>query len=627
MSSSSIQSTHIHQRHMPFISQYGDQANTAKSRSVDLTTVQRELLALTHSVNVPDQAQSELARYALELTNADSVSYFSINSGKPELVAGANVTNQPSQTRLDDEVAQLSVQSITENTAKVSRSQTSTLVSVPVAVNADQRQALTAALSVNHGDVEPFVVSLQMVAAYTTLWWQRQVQRDVDWQADALAGIVEIVAEIERAPGLDAACIVMVNKLHELVQARHVAVGLTRMSGSCIELRAISERPQVDAKSDTARSFENAMNESMLHAAPALWPPTDPGSRAALLAHQKLAEQFQAPTALTIPLTTENGEALAAITVLGEKSVDASRLTAFSTTAAPYFASALRTAQRLEGGRLQKITRSLVCFSVSRKKQIATVAILLTAVLLFPVRHKIACDGTVEASARRFVVAPYAGVLKETFVKPGDVVSRNQLLARMDDREINWELSGLVADRDRAAKEHDIALSNNETAKMQMSGLEVERNNLKIQLLQHRKDNLEIRAAVSGVVLRGDVEGIQGAPVETGQALFEVAPLDQLRLDVLIPDVDASYVQEGMPITFYLDALPNQELQGTVTRIHPQAEVIDAQNVFVVEVTLSQPADNLRPGMQGTGKVMGNRRPLAWILFHRPWEKLINFLR
>ena len=369
------------------------------------------------------------------------------------------------------------------------------------------------------------------------------------------------------------------------------------------------------------------MNESILHDEPALWPPVDPVSRAALLAHQKLAEQFHAPTALTIPLATEDRERLGAIIVLGGTSENTSRLTAFGATAAPYLASALQTAEKLEGGRLQKATRSLARFSVSRNKQIAAVAILLTAVLLFPIRHKVACDGTVEASARRFVVAPYAGVLKETFVKPGDVVSRHQLLAQMDDREINWELSGLIADRDRAAKEHDIALSNNETAKMQMSELEVERNNLKIQLLQHRKDNLEICAAVSGVVLRGDLEGVQGAPVETGQALFEVAPLDQLRLDVRLPDIDASYVQEGMPITFYLDALPNQELEGTVARIHPQAEVIDAQNVFVAEVAITEPADNLRPGMQGEGKVIGGRRPLGWILFHRPWENLVNFLR
>jgi multidrug efflux pump subunit AcrA (membrane-fusion protein) len=162
---------------------------------------------------------------------------------------------------------------------------------------------------------------------------------------------------------------------------------------------------------------------------------------------------------------------------------------------------------------------------------------------------------------------------------------------------------------------------------MQMSRLEVERNDLKIKLLEHRKNTLDIRTAVPGVVLRGDLDEVQNAPVEAGQTLFEIAPLDQLRLEIRIPEHDVTYVSPGMEVSVYLDALAEQKLLGTVTRVHPQAEVTDSQNGFIAEVELANVPAVLRPGMHGDAKVIAGRRSLGWVYFHRPWQRLVNFLR
>jgi multidrug efflux pump subunit AcrA (membrane-fusion protein) len=138
---------------------------------------------------------------------------------------------------------------------------------------------------------------------------------------------------------------------------------------------------------------------------------------------------------------------------------------------------------------------------------------------------------------------------------------------------------------------------------------------------------LDIRATVAGVILRGDLQEVHSAPVDTGQALFEIAPLDQQRLQIRIPEEDVSYVKPGMPVTLHLDAIPGRQLAGAVKQIHPQAEVIDSQNVFVAEVELADVPRGLRPGMHGNAKVVGPTRPLGWVFLHRPWQRLVNYLR
>jgi multidrug resistance efflux pump len=247
--------------------------------------------------------------------------------------------------------------------------------------------------------------------------------------------------------------------------------------------------------------------------------------------------------------------------------------------------------------------------------------------LALPVQHRLKCDAVVQPASRRFAVAPYAGVLRQAAVKPGDLVRANDVLAVMDDRELNWELAGLVADRDRAAKQRDSKLASKQVADMQMAQLEMQRLQLKIALLEHRKMNLKIRSPVDGVIIRGDLEDAEGAPVESGQSLFEVAPLDDLRFDVAIPDHDITFAHHGMEVDVSLEALPGRVLKGTVERLHPRAEINDAANVFIAEVALDVEEDALRPGMKGQARLLGSRRSLGWILFHRPWYRLVNYVR
>src|SRR5581483_4853647 len=92
-------------------------------------------------------------------------------------------------------------------------------------------------------------------------------------------------------------------------------------------------------------------------------------------------------------------------------------------------------------------------------RRLATAAAIASLVLAVPLEYRISCSFTLEPVSRRFVAAPFEGIFEKSLVKPGDMVQRGQLLARMDGREVRWELAGLDADRSRADKSRDSNLA------------------------------------------------------------------------------------------------------------------------------------------------------------------------
>ncbi len=94
-----------------------------------------------------------------------------------------------------------------------------------------------------------------------------------------------------------------------------------------------------------------------------------------------------------------------------------------------------------------------------------------------------------------------------------------------------------------------------------------------------------------------------------------------MTLELAVPEDELAYVNVGAAVQIRLDAYPGEKWTGQIARIHPRAELRNGGSVFVAELTLDNSEGRLRPGMNGTGKIVGPRRPLAWNLFHKAWER------
>jgi multidrug resistance efflux pump len=162
-----------------------------------------------------------------------------------------------------------------------------------------------------------------------------------------------------------------------------------------------------------------------------------------------------------------------------------------------------------------------------------------------------------------------------------------------------------------------------ETAQAQIARANADKASAEIDLLSYMINQASLISPTSSTVVKGDLKREIGAPVKTGDILFEVAPLDSLRAELLVPEAEIFDVEVGQEGFLATASYPAQRIKFTVERINPMAEVIEQRNVFRVRVRLLEVHMWMRPGMKGVAKVTVGKRHYVWI-----WtRKIINWIR
>jgi RND family efflux transporter MFP subunit len=449
-----------------------------------------------------------------------------------------------------------------------------------------------------------------------------------EYEAQFSAAVLELIDRLVQADDMQHAGLSLVSELQNYFGCQRVAFGLCQKKEWNCRLIALSGLGQFDPRSEFVRAVESALDECVLLGAATVWPAASDEKRQGTLAHQKLASLAHAEKVIGVPLRSTKEEIIGVLLFLGSGQLDRpAGFRAFLHVCERQLGKWIELVRRAQPGPLSRqMQRARQRAKTWQGKAVMAAAVLAAAVLAMPLPYKIKCDCQVQPFTRRFVVAPFEGRLEKSLVKQGEVVTQGQILARMDAREMRWELAGLVAERSRAAKQRDAAMATQKVADAQAAKLEMERLDLKIQLLEHRAENLEVRSPIDGIVISGDLERAEGAPLTVGQTLFEVAPLDQMVVELAVPEDDISYVREELDVAVRLDAYPGRTWTAPITKIHPRAEIRQSQNSFIAELHLDNSDEVLRPGMNGRAKIVGPRRALAWNLFHKAADWLARKL-
>jgi membrane fusion protein (multidrug efflux system) len=108
-----------------------------------------------------------------------------------------------------------------------------------------------------------------------------------------------------------------------------------------------------------------------------------------------------------------------------------------------------------------------------------------------------------------------------------------------------------------------------------------------------------ITAPIAGVVSNRMVSG--GEAVSPGDDLFTVVNATELELAGRVGVQDAARVRAGQPVTFTLDALPNQTFRGRVARVDPTADPGTRQ--VGVYVRLANPGGRIVGGQFARGRI------------------------
>ena len=452
----------------------------------------------------------------------------------------------------------------------------------------------------------------------------RRLAAASDERTRLAAMLLDLCGRVTQGDSVRGGCQELVGSLQEQLDASLVAVGLSPANQTTPKVVALSDGVDADPHGIQVQRIEATLAESALADEVVCFPSVESSPSSPALAHKRLAAVMGAEAAISTPLHDAEGRVIGGLLCVG----GAARLLVPTTrqmlhTATVPIGGAVAAVQRHAGGRLLRWGRALTGGAARvRGLLMMLAAAALAGVMMIPTPYRIAAGCRAEPTLRRLSPAPFDGLLQSTHVAPGDVVTAGELLATMDSREVEWELAGVVADREREAKERDTHLSAHEVARSMMAALEVERLSARESLLRDRLARLEIRSPIDGIVLSGSLDRRENVPVTVGQSLYEIAPLASLRLEVEIPADEVSHVRTGLPVEIRMHGQASEPVIGTIERIRPASEVREGRNVFVAEVAVDNLDGRLRPGMKGSVRITGDSHPLGWNLFHRPWEYL-----
>ena len=95
----------------------------------------------------------------------------------------------------------------------------------------------------------------------------------------------------------------------------------------------------------------------------------------------------------------------------------------------------------------------------------------------------------------------------------------------------------------------------------------------------------------------------QGAAVEPGSTLFQLANLSSVWMIAEVPETQAAWIKAGNPAQAQVSALPGEHFEGKVDYLYP--ELTQPTRTLKVRVVIDNPGQRLRPGMFATAHLEG----------------------
>ena len=466
------------------------------------------------------------------------------------------------------------------------------------------------------------------VFAWGAAWLEILLRSQAVAAEGRLQVLVEGVAQgVNQKPSRESATAVA-NTLASQLGCERVTIGFTK--GQDIEIGAMSNTARIEEKNNLVRTIVQAMHESVDQDISIMVPLMPEHKTLVTDAHDRLAE-LGGGVVCTVPLT-HHDQCVGALTLerTAGRSFDMATLELCESVASivgPVLDSKRQEQRPLLaklGSTLHGHLRSL--FGPGHLLLKTGMAVSVAVLLLLSLVHgdyRVDGKARLEGTTQRVVVAPYDGFLAEAPVRAGDIVQQGQLLCRLDDRDLVLERAKWSGERAQHLKSQREALGNHERTEISLTRSRLEQAEAELALVEEKLARTRVTAPLSGIVVSGDLSQSLGMPLERGQALFEIAPLDSYRIMLEVDERDVGHVAPGQRGRLALSGSPHEIHPFTVQRILPVSTAADGRNFFQVEASLEENGEALRPGMLGVGKIDAGEHRLIWLWTH----KLVDWLR
>ncbi len=440
---------------------------------------------------------------------------------------------------------------------------------------------------------------------------------------EILLRIQRIVAEGETLP---AAALKLANHLAGAYHFDRVSVGL--ITRGSLHVAAVSQGANVDDRQDLVRGLAAAMEEVTDQLAAVQYPEGLQDTPRIVQAHAHLAAR-SGTGFYTVPLMSA-GTATGALCFERKGSTplapsDREICDRVAAMAAPVL-ELKRQADRAWWLRALDAVRRAWQRRGVRGRRIALAGAVAAALMLFliPVTFHVGAPARVEGAMQRVLAAPMDGFLRQTRVRPGDMVKKGDVLVELADQELLLEKRKWESEVVRHQNNFSLAMGRSDRGQFAINYARAAEAKAQLDLVEGQLSRAQVVAPMDALVIQGDLTQIIGAPVKRGDTLLTLAPKDQYRIIVEVDERDIAYVRLGQRGRLVLSALPGETLSVSIQRITPVATMTrDGRNVFDVEAKLEDGSTLPRHGLQGVAKIESDRHSLAWIGARR----IVDWLR
>lgn len=254
--------------------------------------------------------------------------------------------------------------------------------------------------------------------------------------------------------------------------------------------------------------------------------------------------------------------------------------------------------------------------TLSHNKEIIDEKAQMTEPVLtqIPVRvakvHNLAVDnslhltGTFEARKELNIIAEGQGRITQLSIAEGQFVKKGQIVAKIDDTNIQAQLMTANASMEKAQKDverYERLVKAGAISQIQFEEVKLGYQNTQanVTAIQQQLKYSTARSPMSGIVKELQVE--EGSFASPGSTIATLVDVSKLKMVVKVDETDIIKVKKGQSVEIITEVYPDEVFTGKVSLLSVQA---DAGRKYEVEIELPNPSKTpLKAGMYGTVQI------------------------
>lgn len=469
---------------------------------------------------------------------------------------------------------------------------------------------------------EPLIQKLRWGAGVLESWLLQEADKTSEQSVDRLMTVINSVAKSLKEGSVKDVALTLATDLATRLDCDRVSIGFRRDGRS--RVHALSHSSKFVQSTNLIHSVAEAMDEA-IDQNTLVCLPQDKERTIQSRAHQKLAREFGNLNILTVPFVPdEQAKGAMVFERPDDHPFDKNTIElcqSIVVLAGRILYQRLRQERpfwiRWRDGLLRECGRLLGPRFIGRKLLVLALIAFVAFGVLAQGPYRVSAAATVQGVIQRSLAAPFDGYVNEAPRRAGDVVKKDDVLATFDTRETELELlraGNLEVQYRRQAEE---AMAQGNSAAAAIAQAQARQAAAQIQFYREQVGRAALKAPFDGILVSGDLTQQLGEAVKRGQELFKISPMDRYRLWLDVDDREIDDVAVGQTGRVALAAMPDRQIPFTVMRVVPLAQVQEGKSVFRLEARLDgSDLPQLRPGMEGVGKIGIGERRYLWIWTH-----------